>query len=1524
MTKLYSLMLALIVSVVAYGQTTLYYEDFEPPSNDDLMTSTGNPGWAINTTYAFTGAQSYHSVVAVNDTSHATTIQFSTTGNSFVILSFAQIAKVSFFDGGFLEISTDNVNWIRVTDTNATYLGSGTFTSGAGYKFTAAFHPDGIWQPGVNTAVPNNSWWREEVFDISALAGNEPAVWIRFSLFDGNNDGSAGNYGWLLDDVKVVGYICDPALTAGTAAASRDSICNLDPVTLTLANSYGDIQWLSSTDGGLTWQLETGPGSNTDSLTVNPVQPIQYAAITSLGSCISDTSNILSIHVEQVVAPTTTGASRCGIGNITLSASGNGTLNWYDAQTGGNLLDTGAFFNTYITGTTTYYVSSVVGGSVTPASVTIGTGNVQNTPTSYPAPYGNWFWGARHQFLILASEMAALGINNSIDITSLAFDVVTPGVQALQNFEIKIGHTSTTSLGTWQTGLTSVYLASSYSETAGWNIHNFNSPFTWNGTDNIVVETCFNNSSYVNNAVVKQTATIFNSTLYAIQDATGVCTNPSLLTNTAQQRPNMLLSLTGGGCESPRTPVTATMTTAAAVSISASSVSLCEGDPTNLTVSSSNPGYAYTWSPNVNLSSTTGASVIATPLSPITYYVIGDDGICASIDSVFIDVGPAAIAGTATAPGDTVCTGNSMTLSLSGQQGNIQWWSSTDGVNWQMESGAGSNSAYYDVTPMTNTYYLAILSSAGCPEDTTNTLFITSFFPQAPVVTDATRCGYGPVTLQATGDGVLNWYPDPTSNSTINTGNTYSPVLSSTTTYYVASTVGSIPILFLETFENNGNNLPAGWTATGLWHVTDACVTGAPPNPSRWVYYGVDGACNFDFPAGQAHSGNLTSPVINIPSAATDAELRFRFAYSGENGAPPGGYDNASVQLSQNGGPFNMIHAITGGSFAQNQWNLASVDLSNYAGNNIQLRWNFNTVDGIANTGLGLQIDSVIIAGEGGCEGPRVPVTATITPPPAMTLTTTADSLCQGDTAILNISSSNAGYTYSWSPATGLDVTSGTTVNASPSTTMEYFVVADDGICGNIDSIEITVHPMTVAGIASGPDTVCSGLNAFLNLTGYTGNIQWQSFDGSTWVNETGPGSDSSMYQVSPSQTTTYQAVVQNGICPALTSNPITVIIIIPGNPVTTGDSRCGPGLVNLSASGNGIFYWYAAPQGGTHVNVGTSYSPNLDQTTTFYVQTIIGGDFYNIGPINNGFGNQTSAANSNYGMTFNVTQQATLEKVHVYPWSTGPITINLLLGGSVLASVTDTVIAFTGKTEIELGFSISPGTGYRLELITNGVSLGRNSTGASYPYSVPGGPLSITGYFNPGPGSGNNDYRYFYDWLVSTGCKSSRIPVTGEIIGLPSVPVVTQVGNLLVSSSPANNQWYYQGNLIPGATSSTYAPDSSGIYHVVVDNGSCQQTSNSIFFVHVGINDPEQISLNIYPNPNTGIFTIEFFSQEIKDAEIAIYNVTGEVVHTEKLSKLSGKYSGQADISSEADGLYFLMIKSGETRYFRKLIMAK
>lgn len=52
----------------------------------------------------------------------------------------------------------------------------------------------------------------------------------------------------------------------------------------------------------------------------------------------------------------------------------------------------------------------------------IGFGTIQNSGTDYPAPYGNWYWSARHQFLFRADELISAGLTAG-PISSISFQV---------------------------------------------------------------------------------------------------------------------------------------------------------------------------------------------------------------------------------------------------------------------------------------------------------------------------------------------------------------------------------------------------------------------------------------------------------------------------------------------------------------------------------------------------------------------------------------------------------------------------------------------------------------------------------------------------------------------------------------------------------------------------------------------------------------------------------------------------------------------------------------------------------------------------------------------------------------------------------------------------------------------------------------------------------------------------------------------------------------------------------------------
>ncbi len=172
------------------------------------------------------------------------------------------------------------------------------------------------------------------------------------------------------------------------------------------------------------------------------------------------------------------------------------------------------------------------------ATIVVGTGTATNTSNSYPAPYGNFFFGAKHQFLITVAELNAAGMTAG-NINNLSFVVDQVNGTALQDFTIALKNTPTTNLTTFETGLTTVLTPVSYTEVTGMNTHAFSSPFYWDGISNLLVETCFNNSAWAQNARTFMSTTTHTSSVYFRQDAAGVC-GSNFITASSNNRPNMV------------------------------------------------------------------------------------------------------------------------------------------------------------------------------------------------------------------------------------------------------------------------------------------------------------------------------------------------------------------------------------------------------------------------------------------------------------------------------------------------------------------------------------------------------------------------------------------------------------------------------------------------------------------------------------------------------------------------------------------------------------------------------------------------------------------------------------------------------------------------------------------------------------------------------------------------------------------------------------------------------------------------
>jgi hypothetical protein len=211
-------------------------------------------------------------------------------------------------------------------------------------------------------------------------------------------------------------------------------------------------------------------------------------------------------------------------------------------------------------------VPVIVNNSLNPI-YRLGTGDQSNTATSYPAPYGNTFHGAKHQFLVLASELTAAGLTPG-NITSVSFNAVNLNSAApIDGFNIGIATTTLTNLTGFEGGIPGAFTAATYTPVLGINRHVLTTPFAWNGTSNLIVETCFNNYQQSNttssNVSFSSSNTPFSSSVwYAAGSVSSLCSNTTAVTGTANNRPDIYFDQ----------PVTVTYSWNPTVGVSASSV----------------------------------------------------------------------------------------------------------------------------------------------------------------------------------------------------------------------------------------------------------------------------------------------------------------------------------------------------------------------------------------------------------------------------------------------------------------------------------------------------------------------------------------------------------------------------------------------------------------------------------------------------------------------------------------------------------------------------------------------------------------------------------------------------------------------------------------------------------------------------------------------------------------------------------------------------------------------------------------
>ena len=196
-----------------------------------------------------------------------------------------------------------------------------------------------------------------------------------------------------------------------------------------------------------------------------------------------------------------------------------------------------------------------------------------------------------------------------------------------------------------------------------------------------------------------------------------------------------------------------------------------------------------------------------------------------------------------------------------------------------------------------------------------------------------------------------------------------------------------------------------------------------------------------------------------------------------------------------------------------------------------------------------------------------------------------------------------------------------------------------------------------------------------------------------------------------------------------------------------------------------------------------------------------------------------------------------------------------------------------------------------------NTVSFTDQSTGGSltYQWSFEGGTPSTSTLPNPLI-TYNNPGTFDVQLIVDNGNYDDTLLKVNYITATekPATPAITANGYTLTSDASSGNQWYFEGNEIPGANGQEYTADQTGIYwDVIIQNGCSSDTSNHIYIVMTGTHEHTQTAMTLTPNPSDGLFTVRVPGTAGTLNTISVFNSLGVKVYESRMDPGKEKIPG-------------------------------
>jgi len=510
----------------------------------------------------------------------------------------------------------------------------------------------------------------------------------------------------------------------------------------------------------------------------------------------------------------------------------------------------------------------------------------------------------------------------------------------------------------------------------------------------------------------------------------------------------------------------------------------------------------------------------------------------------------------------TVCQGSSQTLSVTGASTYL--WMPAASLN-------SANISIVTANPTVTTTYTVIGTDiGGCINSVTTTLGVYGL-PALTTSPGVSICPGNSTTLTVGGTGTYVWNPATYLSSTTGSTVTVGPIaLSGVEEYTVSETDAVTGCMNSAQVTVNVNPTPT--------------ISGNNPLvvcQGNSAIYTLTGASTYIWSPATYLDTNTGADVIASPTIF--GVYGFSVTGTDNNGCSSIGTTTVTVAaaLTANAGSDQSIcsgatASLAGTGGASYAW-LPAMGLNSVTSQSPT----FN-LDTPGNYTYTLTVSS------GSCKS-DTEVTIAVYPLPTVTASPGA-TICSGNSAVLT-----AGGTvqYTWSPATGLSLTQGQSINAMPTATTLYTVKGTDANgCMNstVMDVTVTLYPLPTVSLFPGNITICNGSSITLSALGETvqGPMNY------LWGPSANLSSDTAITVISsPSITTSYTVTGTDGngcyntMSASVSVTSLPLITIAPGNV-----SICYGTSAGLTATGATSYTWQPSTSLSSTTGAGITASP--------------------------------------------------------------------------------------------------------------------------------------------------------------------------------------------------------------------------------------------------------------------------------------------------------------------------------------------